>query len=538
LEGVRNEGKITRYLEPRNFYHNRGLLAPFFMVRKRVGQPACRRADKGCRLRLVFLAALVLWPGPRAHAAPEPPQPVAPAPTYSMDDCLQLALDRNPDILRAQHDIERTQGLIISAKSALYPHANVSGRIEERDDDLFNQGTDPSIQRFRDFWVVELQVVQSLYSGGVNRQQIAIAKLAHEAALIQLQATIDNVLQQVKTTVYAVIVDEAQREAENQTIQLLREEGQRQKDLFDAGRTTRFNVLRTQVSLGNQQAQLSELQTDLTARQIALSRLLDLEWPRAASPFQPPFHVRASLDCPPVDKIDVEDFITLALARRPELQVIDRQIEIAQRTIKIDQAANVPRIDAYISDQEFRDQTLSSFNNTENGYAFGLLGTWNIFDGFAGRGQVMTDTASLASQRVSRDQLRLAIAGEVREAYARLATAEMTIKEQAANQSTAEESVKLARVSADSGYATLLDVLQATLDLTAARADLIRSRQVYLNALADLEHAVSLKFVDWPGKPFADDAGPAAAPAVPATTTPPPALLAPLPPNGPATLHP
>ncbi len=457
-----------------------------------------------------------------------------------MDDCLQLALDRNPNILRAQHDIERTQGLVISAKSTLYPHAGVSGRIEERDDDLFSQGTDPTIQGFRDFWVVQLQVVQSLYSGGVNRQQIAIAKLTHEAALIQLQATIDNVLEQVKTTVYAVVIDPAQLNAENQTIKLLQEEGTRQKDLFDAGRTTRFNVLRTQVSLGNQQAQLSDLQTDLTTQQITLSRLLDLAWPRASSPFQPPFQVKASLACPPLNKINVEDFIGLALARRPELRVIDRQIEIAQRTIKVDKATNVPRIDAYISDQEFRDQTLSSFNSTENGYAFGLLGTWDVFDGFAGRGQTLADTASLASQRVSRDQLELQIAGEVREAYARLLTAQTTIQEQTANQSTAEESVKLARISAESGYATLLDVLQATLDLTAARTDLIRSRQSYLDALADLEHAVSLKFVDWPGKPLADRAPDETAPPAPAATAAPTAAapLAPLPPNAPATLHP
>ena len=113
-------------------------------------------------------------------------------------------------------------------------------------------------------------------------------------------------------------------------------------------------------------------------------------------------------------------------------------------------------------------------------------------------GQKVVDTASLGSQRISRESLQLQIENEVREAYARLLTAQATIKTEAANQKTAEESVKLARISAESGYATLLDVLQATLDLTSARTNLIRSRQLYLDALADLEHAVSLKFIDWP----------------------------------------
>lgn len=487
--------------------------------------------------RTCLAAFLVVLTGsfitPAAHALPQPPQPGQPAPTYSLDDCLQLALDRNPDILKAQHDIERTQGLVISAKSALYPHVDVSGRIEERDDDLLDQGVDPNAQRFRDFWTIQLQVVQSLYSGGVNRQQIAIAKLTHEAALIQLQATIDGVLRQVKIAVYALVIDEAELDAQNLTIKLLKEETRRQKDLFDAGRTTRFNVLRTQVSLGNQQAMLNDVQTDLISRQIALGRLLNIDWSHKQSPFDAPFHVKVSLDCPPVDKVKVEDFIALALARRPELRVMDRQIDIAQRQIKIDKAANLPHIDAYVADQEFRDQTLTSFNQSENGYAFGLLGTWDIFDGFDSRGKKVTDTASLASQRISRDALELQIENEVREAYARLLTAESTVRSQAANQKTAEESVKLARVSAESGYATLLDVLQATLDLTSARTNLIRSRQLYLDAMADLEHAISLKFVDWPGSAAAVRANAAATP----TPVSAPAL-APTPMPGPAALHP
>ena len=494
--------------------------------------PASHRHRRPLRPAL-FLALLAALAAPVARAEPPLPQAGQPAPTYSLDDCLQFALNRNPDILKAQHDIERTQGLVITAKATLYPHADVSGRVEERNDDLFRQGTDPTIQRFRDFWTIQLQIVQSLYSGGVNRQQIAIAKLQHEAALIQLQATIDGVLQQVKTAVYAIVIDEAELDTQNLTIKLLKEESSRQKDLFDAGRTTRFNVLRTQVSLGNQQALLSDVETDLISRQIALGQLLNIDWARQQSPFDAPFHVQASLDCPPVDKVKVEDFIALALARRPELQVIDRQIEIAQRQIKIDKAANIPRIDAYVADQEFRDQTLTSFNASENGYAFGLLGTWDVFDGFASRGQKVVDTASLATQRISRDALELQIENEVREAYARLLTAEATIQTQSANQKLAEESVKLARISAESGYATLLDVLQATLDLTAARTDLIHSRQLYLDALADLEHAVSLKFVDWPGKAKAGQDDLMAAP-MPASAP----ALAPTPHPAPATLHP
>ncbi len=429
-----------------------------------------------------------------------PPLPTAgqPPPTYSLKDCLQLALERNPAILKAQKEIERTQGVVITAKSTLYPQVGLNGRIEERNDDLFSQGSDPTTQRFRDYWTIQLAVTQSIYSGGVNRQQIAIAKLQHEASLVQFQAAIDGALNKVKYATYAIVVNRAEMEAQRQTIQLLVDEESRQKALFDAGRTTRFNVLRTEVSLGNQKSRLEETENQLVASEIGLAQLLNLDWPRDRSPFSPPFLIEQDLDCPPIGPVHVEDFIALALARRPELQVLDRQIEIGERQIKIDKAANVPRIDAYAAEEERRDQSQSAFGQSVNDYAVGLLGTWNIFDGFAGRGQVMTDTATLDSTHISRDETRLTVENEVREAYARLMNAQATLQAQAATVKTAEESVKLARLSAETGYATLLDVLQSTLDLTSSRTEAIRTKQIYLDALADLEKAVSLKFTDWP----------------------------------------
>jgi outer membrane protein TolC len=118
----------------------------------------------------------------------------------------------------------------------------------------------------------------------------------------------------------------------------------------------------------------------------------------------------------------------------------------------------------------------------------------------------------------------LQIQSEVREAYARLLTAQQTVQSQAETVKTAEQSVGLAQLSADTGYATLLDVLQATLDLTAARTQAIQTKQQYLDALADLEKAISLKFVDWP-KDGVISASPSPAPVVPAPPATPPGAV-------------
>ncbi len=70
-------------------------------------------------LRLPSLAFLTLFFPLSAIAAPVVPVVGQPAPVYSLNDCLQLALERNPDILKAPKEILRTQGLVITDRSTL-----------------------------------------------------------------------------------------------------------------------------------------------------------------------------------------------------------------------------------------------------------------------------------------------------------------------------------------------------------------------------------------------------------------------------------
>jgi outer membrane protein len=428
------------------------------------------------------------------QAAPVLPVKGQATPVYTLSDCLELGLQRNPDILKAEQEIKRSQGVVITAKSLLYPKVGLNTRLEERNDDVFSQGTDEKLQRFRDYWTVSLVATQSLYSGGANRQQIAIAKLRNSTALVQLRAVTNQVLRTIRLAVYEMVVQQAQIEAQEKTTALLTEELARQRQYFDAGKSTRFNVLRTQVSLANQKVQLLQAQTQLVSSQIALAKLLSIEWPSQKGQ-PPPFSVREELACEPMTEA-LTDLVTLASTRRPELEVLQHQIDIAERQIKVDKATNIPRIDAFAGYEVRRDQNQSSFDSSVEAGSVGLLGTWNIFDGFSGRGLVMSDKATLDSTKISLDTMRLQIRTEVADAYERLKSAEKSLQVQTFNTQTAEDSLKLSQNSAEAGYATLLDVLQATLDLTTARLEAIRSRQRYMNALADLNYAVSLDFQD------------------------------------------
>ena len=136
----------------------------------------------------------------------------------------------------------------------------------------------------------------------------------------------------------------------------------------------------------------------------------------------------------------------------------------------------------------------------------GLLGTWNIFDGFASKGQVLSDRSTLGTTIISRDAMRLQITNEVRDAYARLLSARQITAERQGKRPRNPYVSPAFRPKPAMPPSSMFSRLRS-ISPPPARREVIRAREVYLDALADLEHAVSLKFNDWPQTPVSVKAG-------------------------------
>src|SRR5437667_8011831 len=136
-------------------------------------------------LRWLMVALLALLGARFARAAgadiPKPPstdfvfnQPL------TLPGAVNLALKQNPDILRAQKDLEAAQGIVIQTRAIVVPKLSLNGRysaIDSADVDKlrlpgtnainnlfantggFSIGTDQS-------WSSQIRLVQSLYEGG------------------------------------------------------------------------------------------------------------------------------------------------------------------------------------------------------------------------------------------------------------------------------------------------------------------------------------------------------------------------------------
>lgn len=407
----------------------------------------------------------------------------------TLQECLERALENNPRILQAKQALERAKGVVITAKSTLYPTINLNGRLFKENEDLWGQNNDSNDSRggFNDNWVTTLAVQHSIYSGGINRHNIAIAKLQNEIEYLKLHQTINDTLFEITRAFYSVLVNQSDVKTRKENVQLLTEEVQRQKNLFEAGRATKFQILRTEVRLSNEMPGLIDAQNKVRTSTMQLVELmgassLDTLVPEA-------IHVKGDLNCPYMGE-NLQSLIEKAIVRSPSLSEQIKRKEISRRQMLIAKASNLPRLNLFAgvsAEHDGNDSDKSSFWDADVQAAAGIQGIWNIFDGFEGKGRAMQALAQMEIDEIAAKEAIRSIDFSVRRAYLDLKQAEASVKTQQGNVKKAEESMQLSISSVEAGFGTQFDVLQASVDLTTARNVELQARAQYHLALATLD---------------------------------------------------
>ena len=90
----------------------------------------------------------------------------------TLDEAVQIALEKNFDVLMARTELERTEGSLISAQAGYYPSLDLSGSSTRREDN----GSSP--ERVNN---VAVTLSQTLYAGGTihaGKRQALVVHLA------------------------------------------------------------------------------------------------------------------------------------------------------------------------------------------------------------------------------------------------------------------------------------------------------------------------------------------------------------------------
>src|SRR6478609_7305297 len=104
---------------------------------------------------------------------------------------LGFALDNNFAIRQAKERIRQQEGIVLQVRSAIIPNVNSSAGYQRNADEISTNGRDTA-------WAVDITARQVLYAGGGVMAGVQSQKLALEAAVLELQAVINDALLDVR----------------------------------------------------------------------------------------------------------------------------------------------------------------------------------------------------------------------------------------------------------------------------------------------------------------------------------------------------
>jgi outer membrane protein TolC len=413
----------------------------------------------------------------------------------TVDDCVQLTLQKNPQILQAIAAIRQASGNYITVRAGLLPQFGVTNVGYQYSYGTINQGVSqlsafaPRSDQPFSTWNITLGGSQLVFDGWKTPSLTAAAKMSEQIAYFQLRSTIDTNIATVVQQYYQVVLDRALVIANEQQVALYQTQVSDQQSRYDAGTVPRFNVLQAQVQLANALPPLITAKNNLRIALFTLVTTIGLNYPNMQN-IEIPFDVVGNLDYHP-RKIDSNASIHTALVRNPGLKAQRMNILVAAKQITAAIAGWLPTVNANAG-RALEGYQGRNLDNTLQGWFVGATGSWAIFDGLATYGNVKQAKATMMNYKIAYDNAVRQVILQVQQAISNLKDAQETIDSQKATVEQAVEALRLSRERLDAGAGVQLDVINAQVQLLQAQTAVLNAYYNYIQYLAQYDAALSL----------------------------------------------
>jgi len=407
-----------------------------------------------------------------------------------VEDAIETALKKNPDILDAAQKLSITSGEMISVRSQIIPKMSLSSSYGYTTTQVNTDNFAGAPNVNNQAWNINLEFSQLLYDGGAAVSGIRAAIATEVGSYYSLRQTIDKVISDVKINFYEVVLNRALIIANQQSVDLLAEQLKDQQNRYEAGTVPRFNVLQAEVALANAKPPLIQAENNYRISLYKLVRLLGMDYP-AGYPSEVPFNIVGKLDYLP-RTIKADDSIRVAVARNPGLKA-QRQT-ILSDVAKVNQqfAGYLPNVNATARQTNESNLLSNNLFDLDSGWFFGLEGKWAVWDGLLTYGNVKQAKAKMEQSKINYDNGVREVILEVQQAISNLVEAKETVDSQKASVVQGVEALRLAQERLDAGAGTQLDVLNQQVSLLQSQTFLLQAYYNYIKGLAEYDRALSL----------------------------------------------
>lgn len=384
--------------------------------------------------------------------------------SLTLNDAVDFALSFNPNLSASVREKKAADGRVLSSYSHALPSIVGNGsytRLDEAPSVEF-QGMSFALG-YKNNYTAGVTITQPLLQGGR-------AFIARKAARIytyyseeKIRQALEQVLYQAATHYYSFLVSEKLVHVEAEGL------ASAKKNLFsvklkkDNGKATEYDVLRARVNVTNFEARLIEQKNRRDQSRRNLLKAMGVSQQSRVT-------ITGDIDYTPMT-VDYQTALFSAMRNRPDLYKAALEIKLQEQNINRIYTRYAPQLNGFFSHTHARpDPRNSSRDRWGSEWQAGINFTWTLFDGLNREGNLVEEKARLLQLK---DILRSAeqnAAMEVRSALDKLRHSEKLVASQKLNLKRADLALELVRIGYKEGTKTELDIIDATLSLTRARA--------------------------------------------------------------------
>jgi len=395
---------------------------------------------------------------------------------------VERALADHPQMDAAKARLEIAKAHVRQAQAAFWPSVVAAAEYDEKELPLSALGMGEALQgpfapsTIRSVIYREgIGIRMPIYRGGRDGQTLSVARLGKRESDFEFAAVREGL---IANAIEAYVNHERTREllkSAEEHESAMNGQLQRVERNIEAGMGVKFDRLQVEVRLESAREAVLAGQNAVDSARTALNLAM------GESPSTPVSTLPVA-SFPAITQ-ELSELQGEMIRKNPSLKQARKKVEASRRTVSMEHGGNRPS--ATLSG------SLSNFGKDlpvhERGWTVNGSVEWKLFDGGFVRAKVDEARHHSALAQASLDDLQQQLLAALERSFLENRNALKRLEVSRKGLELAREQIRLSDVQRESGYITLIDLLDKQAELTRARVSLIGARyDTYLSALAIL----------------------------------------------------
>ncbi len=391
---------------------------------------------------------------------------------YTLEKLLQVAQERNPEILAQKQSLESTLQLRDSAQTLFMPTWTIKGVVEDPDVNKTNSSTAAAT----------LSMSQTLYSGGELSSQQRQADLSYEQAQHAMKRTRQTVSYKIKQGWFNLLEANALLHEVDDAFQRLKTHAHHTELFYKEGKVWRNDVLQAGVKVAQGEKDIIAARNTALRGVASLNSLLDRD---------------IDLDIVAEGKLEWQeypfDWSTLrerAVAEHPDILYADYTAKLAREEVREIAGERLPSVT--LAGQYQNKHNLKTGQETKDDLSLTLTASWDFWDGGANDRDKASARADWQEALHSLQQQHQEVLLAGKNAFLTYQEAGDKVRVLRKSLEHAQENYRVNTVRYQEQLGTANDLLNAQALLTDTRKDWISALASYERAVVSLEYALGV----------------------------------------------